>query len=408
MLLNSTTNSNGHSIASVSNPDSIEIQLVKPNQRPNSMSIAETISSNVARPIIAQAANTRSRRLFCSSERSKIKIRKSDISCPFRCSRQDLNASVHDDPNVWQITSSVTKKTSSIHRTRSAASQVSLKSIGTGQRDSEVYESKKLHSSLASASSSSMNLSSDSQINLVDASTNCTLKPQNVTRTFNKKYPLDIELDPELEATKQILLGYDVPISRKLIKDLREYIGQYGGIERFQSSLKLESERNKLNLFIASASFGLMSGRGVGVRQKVQNSYAGGTLKTSSPMHQSSKFQTQMPPLASTPPTTPRPRHATPQTPYNPNTNNTSPKTPNATLVSTNSIKSQCIKNSQYTFSHQYSQYTPVSALKQHHVTPSPSNRSAYQFRQNVTSTPSSLDAPPKPPRHTSNKILAN
>ncbi len=65
--------------------------------------------------------------------------------------------------------------------------------------------------------------------------------------------------NPELEVTKQILMEYKVPINKKIMTDLRNYIAEYGSIDRFQNALKSESERYKLNLFIAQTSANLIS-----------------------------------------------------------------------------------------------------------------------------------------------------
>ncbi len=112
---------------------------------------------------------------------------------------------------------------------------------------------------MISSSQSSYSLTSiaslDSQRLLVDASSaNTTLKNKerpSPSQKSNKLTHQNVE-DLELEATKQILIQYDVAINRKIVKELHSYISNYGGIEKFQESLKMESERNKLNLFISS------------------------------------------------------------------------------------------------------------------------------------------------------------
>jgi hypothetical protein len=60
--------------------------------------------------------------------------------------------------------------------------------------------------------------------------------------------------DLELEAIKEILIKYNLPINKRIVKSLKNYIGQYGGIEKFQNSLISEIERNKFNSFVAAAS----------------------------------------------------------------------------------------------------------------------------------------------------------
>ena len=158
-----------------------------------------------------------------------------------------------------------------------------------------------------------------------------------------------------------------------------------------------------------------------------------------------------MPPQGpSASPTTPHKsqhlRHAA-HTPYNGQILNSAPTTPNATLVSTNSTRSsQLNAKAQFSYHSTFQMLTPISAQKSQHQnvtgqppvvpqsdrldlnrtpvrlpnhlinlnnrnqTPSPS-RSSYLLRQqnlaNITSTPSSLDAPPKPPRHTSLKATS-
>lgn len=75
----------------------------------------------------------------------------------------------------------------------------------------------------------------------------------------NNNTSLEQHENPELEVTKQILMEYNVPINKRIMTDLRNYIIEYGGIDRFQHALKSEPERNKLNLFIAQTSANLIS-----------------------------------------------------------------------------------------------------------------------------------------------------
>ena len=125
------------------------------------------------------------------------------------------------------------------------------------------YESnnKKLHISLASTrscSSSSVlttsNASLDSQRKLVDASSNSTLKKCDSpnsgvvinanSQTLDRKYSVNMnneDLEKLLEATKQILIEYRMPVNRRIIKDLRNYIINYGSIvSNFSTVLKTE------------------------------------------------------------------------------------------------------------------------------------------------------------------------
>jgi len=142
------------------------------------------------------------------------------------------------------------QQTQFVQRTYSSASIPNA-----NERLPSLYKSPppKLHSSLISSTHSSSSLTSlaslDSQRLLVDAaSTNSTLKNKESPssgQVFNKRYSGHDE-DLELEATKQILIEYGVAINRRIIKDLRNYISKYGGIERFQESLKVEIERSKL------------------------------------------------------------------------------------------------------------------------------------------------------------------
>ena len=64
---------------------------------------------------------------------------------------------------------------------------------------------------------------------------------------------LSQELAEELDVTKEILIKYNVPINRKIIKILREYICQYGSVQAFKAAIESAEEKNKLNAFVASS-----------------------------------------------------------------------------------------------------------------------------------------------------------
>lgn len=66
--------------------------------------------------------------------------------------------------------------------------------------------------------------------------------------------------DVELEITKDILIKYNVPINKKLIKILREYMSQYGNVEEFKKAIESsEDERNRLNSFVAASSAAIIN-----------------------------------------------------------------------------------------------------------------------------------------------------
>jgi hypothetical protein len=125
---------------------------------------------------------------------------------------------------------------------------------------------RKLHISLvstASVSSSTAN-SQEHANNKHNLETTCsTLKksdsPMGLKSLLSSRRNSVEHENPELEVTKQILMEYKVPINKKIMTDLRNYIAEYGSIDRFQNALKSESERYKLNLFIAQTSANLIS-----------------------------------------------------------------------------------------------------------------------------------------------------
>lgn len=452
LLLNSTTITNGHSLASVTNkqhgsptkqsktncdehstPTEYKSRLIGSNPSPLSSTHSLTDPSGQMKPAFSkflcsksETVNTphRSRRLFYSSERSRPRrIEKSDISCPFRCLRKDLDSSTTDQ----NITNNSSKSRELIvQRTRSAAYKTATDACENSP-NTNLHKLNMLPYIISSCSSSS--IASKSSLNsqrklVISSERKIECSP---SRSYKAKFGIGHDKeDLELEATKQILIEYKVPINNSIVYKLRSYIREYGSIDKFQESLKSEEERYKLNLFIAFNSFEQVGGNKSNVQ--VKNNYTE-HRKTSSPNQL--KYQASMPPKnlnLSSSPSTPRKQSKNLKSSHcNPNI---TPITPTM-LTTSNLIKPQNQKN--------FSILTPISIQKSsqsinnvlgqppaipqadrtpvrfpNHLvninnrnqTPSPS-RSSSHFKQNLSSiTPSSIDtnAPPKPPRRTSLK----
>ena len=200
------------------------------------------------------SSSHKSRKPEHSIERKK-KIEKSDISCPFRCYFKLVEKEPADKANK-----SPNEPEKSFLRPRSSGSfsKVSLRSTGIQEVNGRQTPTS-IVSSIASSSSSSLNSSPslNSKTRLVkevnyklEASAIISKKHQRCdyeSLTENKE-------DLELEATKEILIKYNVPINKTLVNALKGYISQYGSVEKFQNSLKSETERNKFNSFVASTS----------------------------------------------------------------------------------------------------------------------------------------------------------
>lgn len=67
-----------------------------------------------------------------------------------------------------------------------------------------------------------------------------------------------IDEKSEFDITKEILINYNVPIDKKLIKTLKQYIDKYGNIEKFKKALESEDEKIKFATFVAESSAALI------------------------------------------------------------------------------------------------------------------------------------------------------
>jgi hypothetical protein len=59
----------------------------------------------------------------------------------------------------------------------------------------------------------------------------------------------------DLEFIRELLYKLNVPLSKEMMREVKEYIGDYGGVERFQRAIESsENERQKLNAFVAACN----------------------------------------------------------------------------------------------------------------------------------------------------------
>ena len=141
-----------------------------------------------------------------------------------------------------------------------------FKKVTIIQKEKELLKSK-----LLSGSASSLNTSSNcspAQKNIEQKlahssnSTNNYSKETKIVESNVKNYIINgekVELksckqtNEELEITKELLIKYNVPINKNIIKVLREYISQYGSVEAFKTAIESAEEKHKLNTFVAAS-----------------------------------------------------------------------------------------------------------------------------------------------------------
>jgi len=214
----------------------------------------------------------------------------------------------------------------------------------------------------------------------------------------------------EFDITKEILINYNVPIDKKLIKTLKQYIEKYGNIEKFKKALESEEERTKFASFVAESSATLIGANQTNSanhlespskQNKFQAIHPSQMLSNVSP-HKHNKYQTgSLNNVMSTP------------------SNHVHLETP-ATPVASHSHGS-------HRTNHSYQLLTPLSVLPKHmqntsHTLPerTPIRTNPYVLRNNRNRTPSptrgnsnarqnsiatsNTTPPPKPPHRYSLK----
>lgn len=232
--------------------------------------------------------------------------------------------------------------------------------------------------------------------------------------------------DEELELTKKILIQNNVPINKKLVNELKEYIQQYGSTDKFKKAIELQDEKNKLNAFVAASSAAVIGSKT--------------NIPIESPLKQQNRFQTVFPSHVLNTPPSPmvsklrHPSSTSYTTMSQANMHTTTPTTPSVNQGSITSNRNQ--------YSSSYQPITPMSIMSRtnHSIlpasqsertpvrtnpmianciavsnlsrtqTPSPLRHSQF-MRQNLMNTPSSIstidsNAPPKPPRRSSLKVV--
>jgi hypothetical protein len=75
---------------------------------------------------------------------------------------------------------------------------------------------------------------------------------------YNRYENRIIDEKTEFDLIKEILINFNVPIDKKLIKTLKQYIEKYGNIERFKKALDSEDEKIKFASFVAESSAALI------------------------------------------------------------------------------------------------------------------------------------------------------
>jgi hypothetical protein len=158
------------------------------------------------------------------------------------------------------------KYSSVVQRALSSSSTRSNQKLFTIQKEKDKFSKKtNIFAGSASSLNSTSNESQFSDHYAVNSNTNNTstnnsnnkvalnVHPKLSFRNNIQNKTLSEELAEELEVTKDILIKYNVPIDRKIIKVLREYICQYGSVQAFKTALESENEKNKLNAFVASS-----------------------------------------------------------------------------------------------------------------------------------------------------------
>jgi hypothetical protein len=291
-------------------------------------SITSTNSSTIKTSTTPKLAQ-KLRNLSHSSDRVLRKIEKSDISCPFRCSFTDLHIESEKPP-----------QSAPLQRTSSVNSPI----VSTTTR-------------------------------LVPQTPNTPRKTPSIKRQAPIANQSKNTSEDELEIAKDLLIKFNLPINRKFVNLLREYIKPYGDMSTFQNIIKSEEEKKKLSAFVAATNAALIAQNPA--LSPIQSTYSNKSMAPTPPVS---------PPMITT------------QT--------------NSTPI--------CIRQAQLSQLKQTSTHgLYVSSTRQQinqsnfrrTETPSPV-RSKITFRPSIK-TPSSAqssnqsnEAPPKPPRRSSLKIM--
>lgn len=170
----------------------------------NSSTIKTTTTPNMVQKL---------RNLSHSSDRVFKKIEKNDISCPFRCSFTDLHIESEKPPQAAPL-----------QRTSSVNSPI----VSTTTR-------------------------------LVPQTPNTPRKTPSIKRQAPIVNQPKNTTEDELEIAKDLLIKFNLPINRKFVNLLREYIKPYGDMSTFRDIIKNEEEKKKLSAFVAATNAALIA-----------------------------------------------------------------------------------------------------------------------------------------------------
>lgn len=297
-----------------------------------------------------------------SRRESLTRIDKSVISCPFRCSSTDLNARVDMSEKGDQDTQSETAKYPiMVKRAISSASQTSTSTKQINMSANQ-YQTKFLSGSTSTINTLSINAA---EINS---------SPETIQST--PKIPAKHKEITEMDIIKDLLVKFNVSINKKMIKVLKDYINQFGGLEKFKKAMENRDEYIKLNAYIAATNASLIRETVIKQQNRYQTVYPINSIATppSPIMAPKGCYPTPTTPVAVL-------KKYEPLTPFSISSKTTSlsDRTPVR-----NSLIVNCIQSS-------------------HNGTPSPLRQSQVLKSSNLTNSDS--NAPPKPPRRSSLKV---
>lgn len=199
--------------------------------------------------------------------------------------------------------------------------------------------------------------------------------PETIQST--PKIPIKHKEITEMDIIKDLLVKFNVSINKKMIKILKDYINQFGGLEKFKKAMENRDEYIKLNAYVAATNASLIRETVIKQQNRYQTVYPMNTIVTppSPIMATKACFPTPTTPVAAL-------KKYEPLTPFSINSKTLalSDRTPVRSSILVNCIQS-LTRNE-----------TP-SPLKQSHVLKS---SAALSHDSN---------APPKPPRRSSLKV---
>ncbi|RNA22938.1 wiskott-Aldrich syndrome [Brachionus plicatilis] len=196
-----------------------------------------------------------------SRRESLTRIDKSVISCPFRCSSTDLNAKVDatdSSQDTPQYPIMVKRALSSASQTSTSTKQIN---VSTGQCQTKIL----------SGSTSTINTLSINALELHSS-------PETIQST--PKMPTKHKDITEMDIIKDLLVKFNVSINKKMIKVLKDYMGQFGGLDKFRKAMENRDEYIKLNAYIAATNASLIRETVVKQQNRYQTVYPMNAMAT--------------------------------------------------------------------------------------------------------------------------------